>query len=66
MKGTVKWFNIRKGYGFISGEDGNDYFAHYSAVPQGIVLKENDKVTFDPADTERGKQAQNIALDKEE
>lgn len=66
MKGTVKWFNIRKGYGFISGEDGTDYFVHYSAVPQGVMLKENDKVTFEPADTERGKQAQKVALDKEE
>ncbi len=66
MKGTVKWFNINKGYGFINGEDGQDYFVHFSAVPQNITLRENDKVTFDAVETERGKQAQNIALDKEE
>jgi len=63
MKGTVKWFNTTKGYGFISGDDGNDYFVHISAIPQGAGLKENDTVTFDPAENERGKQAQKIKVE---
>lgn len=62
MEGTVKWFNIRKGFGFIKGEDDADYFVHYTAVPKGIFLRENDRVSFDAAETDRGKQAQNVKL----
>jgi len=62
MKGTVKWFNIKKGFGFINGEDGKDYFAHFSAVPNGVNLRDDDAVTFDVAETDKGLQAQNIAL----
>lgn len=62
MNGTVKWFNTQKGYGFITGEDGNDYFVHYKQLPQGANLNENDEVSFEPVETERGKQAQNVSL----
>lgn len=62
MEGTVKWFNARKGFGFIQGEDGEDYFVHSSALPEGTLLHENDRVTFEPVKTERGKQAQKVAL----
>ena len=62
MEGKVKWFNRQKGYGFIAGDDGEEYFVHYSAVPQGTFLRENDKVSFDPADSDKGKQAQNVTL----
>ena len=48
MNGTVKWYNVKKGYGFVNGEDGQDYFIHFTAIPQGIKIYENDKVTFDP------------------
>ena len=56
---------FKKGYGFIQGEDGEDYFVHLSAVPKGTFLRENDQVTFEPVQTDRGKQAQNITLKTE-
>ncbi len=62
MEGTVKWFNVRKGFGFINGEDGEDYFVHHSALEQGTFLREDDRVSFEAADTDKGKQAQNVAL----
>ena len=62
MEGTVKWFNVRKGFGFINGDDGQDYFVHFSSVPEGVTLKEDDRVSFEPAETDRGKQAQKVNL----
>ncbi|MCK4808475.1 MAG: cold shock domain-containing protein [Candidatus Aenigmarchaeota archaeon] len=65
MEGTVKWFNADKGFGFIEGDDGEDYFVHHTALAEGTALNENDKVSFEPAQTERGKQAQKVELAKE-
>lgn len=64
MEGTVKWFNRKKGYGFIAGEDSQEYFVHHSAVEKDTVLNENDAVTFETAETERGKQAAKVVLKK--
>ncbi|MBT3463342.1 cold shock domain-containing protein, partial [archaeon] len=62
MEGTVKWYNIRKGYGFVKGENGEDYFIHHTALDKRVFLRENDQVSFDPEETEKGKQALNLAL----
>jgi CspA family cold shock protein len=61
-KGTVKWFNESKGYGFITAEDGTDVFAHYSAI-QGDgfkTLAEGDSVSFDVLPGDKGPKASNI------
>jgi CspA family cold shock protein len=42
MKGTVKWYDYRKGYGFIQGEDGKEIFVHRTALPMGTGIDEND------------------------
>ena len=60
--GIVKWFNDAKGFGFITGEDGNDVFAHFSAI-QGDgfkTLEEGQAVSYDVEDGQRGPQATNI------
>lgn len=62
MQGKVKWFNAEKGYGFITGEDGNDVFAHFSEIQQDGFksLDEGDEVTFDITEGPKGPQASNI------
>ena len=57
MKGKVKWYNARKGFGFISGEDGKDIFIHRTNIPEGIYLNEDDSVEFEIEETDRGLQA---------
>lgn len=64
-KGTVKWFNNAKGYGFIGPDDGSkDLFVHYSAVQlQGYkALHEGQKVEYEVAQGEKGPQAANVKL----
>ncbi|MBS3109139.1 cold shock domain-containing protein [Candidatus Woesearchaeota archaeon] len=62
MKGKVKFFNIGKGFGFISAEDGKDYFVHQTALGAGVSLKENDSVEFDVEQGERGPKAVNVKM----
>jgi cold shock protein len=62
LKGTVKWFNNAKGFGFIGREDGADVFVHYSAlVAEGYKsLQEGDVVEFEIVDGQKGPQAANV------
>ena len=60
MKGTIKWYNAGKGYGFMQGEDEKDVFVHRSAIPTGIFLDEGDKVEYEIEESERGPQATKI------
>ena len=61
-QGIVKWFNDRKGYGFISQEDGNDVFVHFSSIdaPGYKTLAEGDHVDFDIEESDRGPEAKNV------
>lgn len=62
--GTVKWFNGEKGYGFISREQGEDVFVHYSNI-QGSgyrSLEEGQQVEFDTAPGRKGEEAQNVRV----
>ena len=61
-QGIVKWFNDRKGYGFISQEDGNDVFVHFSSIdaPGYKTLAEGDNVDFEIEESDRGPEAKNV------
>ncbi|MFH1849169.1 MAG: cold shock domain-containing protein [archaeon] len=57
MKGTVKFFNKMKGFGFIAGEDGEEYFVHQTGLSEGVSLNENDSVEFEVEQGDRGPKA---------
>jgi len=59
MKGKVKFFNRTKGFGFIAGDDDKEYFVHESGIKEGPI-DENDEVSFDVEDGERGPKAINV------
>lgn len=62
--GVVKWFDTKKGYGFIKEEDGRDIFVHFSSIdmPGFKTLNEGDQVSFEVEESERGPQAKNVKL----
>ena len=62
MKGTVKWFNESKGYGFITPETGKDVFAHFSEIKMegSKTLHEGQEVEFEVVNSPKGPQASNI------
>ncbi len=65
-KGTVKWFNAEKGFGFITSEEGKDLFVHFSEIQkEGFkTLEEGEKVTFDIKEGQKGPQAANVVVVK--
>jgi CspA family cold shock protein len=60
--GTVKWFNDKKGYGFINEQEGRDIFVHFSAIDMSgfKTLAEGDMVMFDVEESDRGPEAKNV------
>jgi len=64
VRGTVKWFNPKKGYGFITKEDGTDVFVHHTAINmKGFrTLEEGQKVEFDIVEGPKGPQAANVTV----
>ena len=63
--GVVKWFDVKKGFGFIKREEGSDVFVHYSSIRGDDFrkLEEGQAVTFIVSETEKGLQAQDVALE---
>ena len=64
IKGTVKWFNEKKGFGFLSQEDGDDVFVHYSSIQSSGFknLDEGQSVEFEVQDGPKGLQAVNLRV----
>ena len=63
-KGTVKWFNNQKGFGFITGEDGKDVFVHFTGLNmEGFkTLEENQQVEYEVVNGEKGPQAVDVSV----
>ena len=59
-EGTVKFFNMRKNFGFITGDDGKDYFVHASGLTEGTSLDEGDKVSFEVIEGDKGEKAEKV------
>ncbi len=59
-EGTVKFFNVMKHFGFITGEDGKDYFVHQNGIKEETRLNEGDKVSFKIVDGDRGPKAEEV------
>lgn len=60
MKGTVKFYNEGKGFGFITGEDGKEVFVHKTSLEAGVTLNKDDAVTYDVEAGDRGPKAVNV------
>lgn len=60
MNGKVKFFNEEKRFGFIAGEDGKEYFVHASGLSEGVTIAENDDVSFEVTQGDRGLKADKV------
>lgn len=59
-EGTIKFFNSMRNFGFITGEDGKEYFVHGSSLKEGTSLKEGDRVSFTGVQGDRGMKAEGV------
>jgi len=57
MNGIIKWYNARKGYGFIVGEDKKDIFVHRDSIPERVYLNEGDQVEYEIEESDKGPKA---------
>ena len=62
QNGKIKFYNKQKRYGFVTGEDGVDYFFHDTGLANGIYVRDDEKVAFNVTETDRGKKAIDISL----
>ena len=62
MKGQVKFFNQGKGFGFIAGDDGKEYFVHQTGLKEGVSIGEGDSVDFEVTEGDRGPKAENVTM----
>jgi len=60
MEGTVKFFNRLNHYGFINGDDGKSYFVHATGLKEGVSIDENDRVSFEPVEGDKGPKAEKV------
>lgn len=65
MKGKVKFYNTTKGFGFIIADDGTEYFVHQTGLNEGVRIADNDSVSFEVVEGDRGPKAENVELDTE-
>lgn len=65
MKGNVKFFDRTKGFGFIAGDDGKEYFVHSTGLKEGTSLDEGDSVEFEVEEGQRGPKAVNVVKSSE-
>ena len=62
MEGNVKFYNRDKRFGFITADDGKEYFFHQSGLEPGTNVRENDRVSFEVVEGDRGPKAENVKL----
>lgn len=65
MKGKVKFFNAMKGFGFVAGDDGKEYFVHQTGLKEGTALHENDAVVFEVEQGDKGPKAVKVELESQ-
>ena len=61
MNGKIKFFNATKGFGFITAEDGNEYFVHSTGLNAGVSVKDGDSVTFEVEKGDKGLKAVKVS-----